>query len=463
MAITINRQGRLNSASAIAIAIAAAGLSAFPAQTHAQGPESTGAGAEGTEVSDVIVTAERAKAAETAPTKASINETQPESIITSQFIQQATSLSGGWVSVAAIAPSISGISANGGGVGETAKLTMRGFQDGQFNLTYDGIAIGDTNGPTHHEASYFPASTIGAVVIDRGPGAAGDLGPANFGGAIHYFSPGVSDTFGVTQKAMYGSFSTEEAVTTINTGTNPFLGGGKLMLSFDERWSAGELSHSGGVAQNQTIKYVAPIGDKFQFTLFGSHNYTRFYQNDGTGAGSTWAQVLAYGKDFALTGTPGDEHYYKYNSQSKQTDCEYADIKGEFAPTWSIEDQYYTYFYTNKTWSASSNEDLVGSNSTSTISVATPALYPGQAKGDLQGYDKLNQYRVNGDIIRLNKDFSFGTLKLGAVYEWSLTDRHNYLLDITNGWTPDLKFSPTNGYPLLPGATNHKLQESSDF
>ena len=66
---------------------------------------------------------------------------------------------------------------------------MRGFQDGKYNITYDGIAFGDTNNPTHHAADYFPTSTIGAVVVDRGPGAAGDLGQANYGGAIHFFSP----------------------------------------------------------------------------------------------------------------------------------------------------------------------------------------------------------------------------------------------------------------------------------
>ena len=39
----------------------------------------------------------------------------------------------------------------------------------------------------------FPASPIGAAGVDRGPGAAGDLGQENYGGAIHFFSPDVSD------------------------------------------------------------------------------------------------------------------------------------------------------------------------------------------------------------------------------------------------------------------------------
>ena len=52
-----------------------------------------------------------------------------------------------------------------------SKASWRGFQDGQFNITFDGIPFGDANDPTHHSAAYFPAAFLGQVVIDRGPGA----------------------------------------------------------------------------------------------------------------------------------------------------------------------------------------------------------------------------------------------------------------------------------------------------
>jgi iron complex outermembrane receptor protein len=450
----------LASTSAVAI-LSAAGALSLGTGAFAADPTS-GAGAEGADVGTVIITAERSKAAETAPTKASIDETQPESIITHKFIEQATPETGSWVSVAMIAPSMAGISSNGGGVGETTKLTLRGFQDGQFNITYDGIAFGDTNGPTHHEASYFPSSTIGAVVIDRGPGAAGDLGPANFGGAIHMFSANPTDGYNASQKITYGSFSTYQLVTDVNTGYLPQLLGGKLLISLDERWSKGELSYSRGESQNQLAKYVAAINSNWNVTLFASHNYTHFNQNDGTGNGETWGQVQAYGKNFALDNIPGDEHYYEWNKQGKQTDFEYADLKGTVMPSLTVEDQLYTYYYKNSTLSASSNVDLVGSNASSLIA-AKPANYvAGEAATDLEGYDKLNQYRVWGDIVRLNQDFSFGTLKVGGLYEWATTNRHNLLLDLTDNFAPDNKFNTTS-YPLLPATTNAKLQENSAF
>ena len=434
-----------------AIVLAAASQAAA---ADADGPGQGGGTAEGAQVTELVITAERTKAAATAPSKGSITETQPEAIITHQYIEQATPETGDYTTVVLVAPSMGGISSNGGGVGETNKVTLRGFQDGEYNLTYDGVSYGDTNNPTHHPASFFPASTIGAAVVDRGPGAAGDLGQANYGGAIHFFSPEVSDVFSARQKATYGSFNTRSFVTTLNSGAISQLGGAKVLLNFDERLSDGELSYSSGKAFNQLLKVSAPLGDKVTLTLFGTYNYTRFYQSDA-GPGETWAQVLAYGKNFALNNLPTDEHYWKNNYQTKRTDFEYVDLKGDAAPGLSIEDQGYTYFYSNKTISADDITGMVGGPNTS-----SPAdkLLP---KTDIGGYDKGNRYRVFGDILRVNKDWSFGTLKAGALVETSSTDRHNLLLDLTQG-VEDLKYSSLTT-PVVKNVSNVKTLEYSSW
>ena len=432
------------------LAVAAASQ-ALAADADAANPGG-GAGAEGTEVASVVVTAERNKAAEMAPSKGSLDETQPEAIITHQFIEEVTPEAGGWTTVLTIAPSISGITSNGGGIGDYNVVTMRGFQDGQFNLTYDGIAFGDTNDPTHHGADYWPTSTIGAAVVDRGPGAAGDLGQANFGGAIHFFSPTVSDSFGLVQKLTYGSFSTEAAVTTINTGAISQLGGGKLLLNFDERASDGELSHSGGHQYNQMGKFVLPIGSKAVLTLFAAHETSNFNFEDSEGPGETWQQVLDYGKNFSMTAIPTDEHYYGYNYERKETDFEYIDLKDQLAPSLSAENQAYTYYYSNMTISSNDLTGLVGGVNTS------PPMAAGANPSDIGGYDKLNRYRVFGDVVRLNQDWSFGTLKVGGIVETSSTQRHNCFLDLTTG-TLDNKFTP----PKFPFTTNCKLLEDSSW
>jgi len=210
------------------------------------------------------------------------------------------------------------------------------------------------------------------------------------------------------------------------------------------------LSYSSGAAQNQTAKFVLPINDRTTLTLFGSHNYTRYYQSDA-GPGETWQQVLLYGKNFALNNNPTDEHYKGFNHQKKQTDFEYIDLKGDIGYGITYEDQAYTYFYSNKTISVNDVTGIVGGANTSKVKNKTQAgLFP----NDIGGYDKGNRYRVYGDILRINKDWSFGTLKTGAVWEGSSTDRHNLYLDLTTG---------ANDNAFKTGVLNAKTLEYSSW
>src|SRR5580698_346465 len=64
-----------------------------------------------------------ADATAAAPTKASLDQTQPESIISHGYIEQVTPETGGWTTVLTIAPSVSGITSNGGGVGDYNVVT----------------------------------------------------------------------------------------------------------------------------------------------------------------------------------------------------------------------------------------------------------------------------------------------------------------------------------------------------
>jgi iron complex outermembrane receptor protein len=422
------------------------------------------AGGEGIEVHSLVVTAESTPVTATAPTKASLDETQPESIITHKYIEQATPEAGGWTTVVSIAPSIAGATSNGGGVGDYQTVTMRGFQDGFFNLTYDGIAFGDTNNPTHHSADYWPASTIGAVVVDRGPGAAGDLGQANFGGAIHFFSPEVTDTFGVTQKVTYGTYDTWASVTTLNTGAISQLGGAKLLLSFDERSSDGELTNAGGHQDNQFAKLVIPIGNNITITGVAAHEINYFNFEDSSGPGETWEQALLFGKNFSMTNDPNSEHFKGFNYELKRTDFEYLDFKDQLTPSFSAESQAYTYWYSNKTHST---DDLTGDagpdlNSLLTgaanVANTSPPKLGSASQSIIGGYDKLNEYRVFGDIVRLNQDWSFGTLKIGGLVEGSRTFRHKCFIDESLGLEV-----PDNEFVVPPNANANcsTLEESS--
>jgi iron complex outermembrane receptor protein len=402
----------------------------------------TATGAEGTDVSEVVVTAEANEAARAAPSKASLLQTQPQSIITHRFIEQSTPETGDYTTAVLIAPSVSGITSNGGGVGDANASILRGFQDGQYNITYDQIAFGDANDTTHHPMAFFPSSTIGTVVVDRGPGAAGDLGQANFGGAIHLFSPSVSDQFGISQKATFGSFNTYSLVTSLQTGALSQFNGAKLFLNFDERFSDGQLSYASGEGYNQTAKFVIPLTDRLVLTAFTSFNYIKYHQTDngaGLGFGVTPEQLTLYGKNFALNNNPYDEHYYKYNYVSKHTNFNYLDLKWAPEHGLTVEDQIYYYFYSNKTVSAQAANDLVNPNFAPAVSPSS-APAPPLPQTDIGGYRKLNHYYTYGDILRVNQDFGFGTLRAGGIVEWSEALRHILNYDLTTG-QPDYNYA----------------------
>ncbi|MGZ6014948.1 MAG: TonB-dependent receptor plug domain-containing protein, partial [Phenylobacterium sp.] len=130
----------------------------------------------GRQVSELVVIGEGANNGQaTAPAKSSLQATEPQTIIDRKAIDQFIPATADYTQILNLAPSMSGTSFNGPGLGE-AKTVLRGFRDGEYNITYDGIPWGDANGPTHHSTSFFPSSTIGAVVIDRGPGNAGQMG-----------------------------------------------------------------------------------------------------------------------------------------------------------------------------------------------------------------------------------------------------------------------------------------------
>ncbi|WP_165837201.1 TonB-dependent receptor [Phenylobacterium hankyongense] len=404
----------------------------------------------GTRVEELVVTG-ASGAVTNAPVKASLEATQPQSIIDRQAIDQFIPATADYTQIVNLSPSVSGTSVNGPGLGES-KTTLRGFQDGQYNVTYDGIPWGDANGPTHHSTSFFPSSTIGAVVVDRGPGGASQLGAASFGGSINLFSPEVADVFGGSQSVTAGSWNTWMSVTKINTGEIAALNGARALFNFQELKTDGALTNSGATAYNQLVRAVVPLVDSWKLTLFGTWNYTKVYTNDSSGA--TLAQVALYGKNFGLSTDPTTPTYYKYNVVNKHTYFNYAKLTGDITPSLKLENTLYSYYYKNDTESALDP----------TLSVAdiaakkglqityTPGGQP-TVNGHVPGYTKLNVYKIYGDIVHLDQELSFGTIKAGLWWEQADTGpRARYDYDATlghtdAGWTVDYRQKVLPGVP----------------
>ena len=404
----------------------------------------------GTRVEELVVTG-AAGTTIVAPVKAALAATQPQSIIDRQAIDQFIPMTADYTQIVNLAPSLSGNSTNGPGLGE-AKTTLRGFKDGEYNITYDGIPWGDANGPSHHSTAFFPSSNIGAVVVDRGPGAASQLGVASFGGSINLFSPEVSDDRGGSQTVTAGSWNTWMSVTKLSTGAIDQLNGAKALFNFQELKTDGALSYVGATAYNQLVRAVVPLTGSWKLTLLGTWNQTRVYTSDN--AGATLTQVALYGKNYALNNDPTTPNYYNYNEVNKHTYFNYARLTGDITPRLRLENTLYSYYYKNDTESA-----LDVTLSPADIAAAkglqityTPGGKP-TVNGHIPGYTKLNVYKIYGDILHLDQGLSWGTIKAGLWWERADTGpRARYDYDATagygpNGWTVDYRQKVLAGVP----------------
>ncbi len=404
-------------AAGMSFAAAAPALAADGSSTPASGQdEPADYGGRGHE----LVVVGQTPVTEAAPSKASLEATEPQSIITHDVIDQFTPQTGDFTQVVLLAPSVSGVSFNGPGLYE-AKTTLRGFQDGEYTITYDGIPFGDTNDPTHHSTTFFPASTIGGVVVDRGPGAASQLGQANFGGSINLFSPEVSEQRRITETVTYGSWDTWQSVTKINSGDVQQLNNARLLINFAELGTNGYLTYSDAHAYNQMGRAVIPLVGDWALTLYATYNYTKVHQDDNNGA--TLAQVATFGKAFALNNDPTTFWFKDYNVVKKKTNFDYIKLTGTIMPGATVDNTAYAYYYSNHTLSAL---DVTG---------ATPLGTKAGPKGnlDVPGYTKLNYYHVYGDILRVNQELPFGELKAGIWLEESKTHRSRFDFDLTTG------------------------------
>jgi iron complex outermembrane receptor protein len=364
---------------------------------------------------------EKDTASAVAPTQASLDATQPQSIITREFIEAAVAPTAEYSRVVNVAPSMSGDSANGPGLSET-KTTMRGFSDDQYNITFDGIPWGDTNNPAHHSTSFFPASVIGGAVVERGPGNASNIGFATFGGSINLFSKKPGDTPSVTAFGSVGTWRTRLAGASWESGRLKDWGDGTWQMNYQHLQSDGYLTGNDIKSDNLTAKFTRPVGESSTFTAFGSVNKIRYTQNDNN-KGPTLAQVAQFGRNYSLNNDPTSFNYTGFNYTTKDTDFEYLRLQTVWSDGWTTDAHVYTYAYNNQTISSTDPTGLTAPG--------TKIGPPGNK--DIPGINKQNQYRVYGSIVKATKETSAGLFRLGAWGEKSYTDRHQYDIDLTLG------------------------------
>ncbi len=364
---------------------------------------------------------EKNTASALAPTQSSLTATQPQSIITREFIEGSVTPAAEYSRVVNVAPSVSGDSSNGPGLSET-KTTLRGFSDDQYNITFDGIPWGDTNNPAHHSTSFFPASVIGAAIVERGPGNASNIGYATFGGSINLFSKKSLDEQMTTVFGSVGTWNTYLLGIAHESGRIANWGNGTAQLGYQHLESDGYLSFSSIKSDNVMLKLQRRVGDASTLTFFASANHINYVQPDNS-KGPTLAQVAKYGRNFLLNNDPTSFNYFGFNHTTKDTDFEYVRLNTLWGNDWETEATGYSYAYDNQTIS-----------STDPTGLTLPGTKIGPVGNkDIPGIDKQNKYRVYGVIVKASKHSDLGLLRGGIWAETSDTDRHQYDIDLTLG------------------------------
>lgn len=366
------------------------------------------------QLNKIVVSAGAETSGDQAPTQASLIATQPQSIIGERYIDNVAASTANYSDIVKIAPSVSDVDPNGPGLMESQGLSIRGFQNGEYNVTFDGIPWGDSNDFTQHSTSYFMPQDIGQVTVDRGPGSARTLGNATFGGTLSVDSKDPEPVMSVNPFLSVASFNTQVEGVRFDTGKLDQYGGTTAYLSVKNLSSDGYLTHAGLNRQNIFGKIVQPLGN--DTTLTFASNLTRLHQNVSIGA--TKAQIAQHGPNYGLSADPSSQSYYGYNYDDITTDFEYLDLETKLSG-WDVGDKLYTYGYRHRGYNGA---DPNGEQPNGTI--YGPDNVPGQRM--------RMDYRSIGDILRLSHDLGPGEVHVGGWVDRQTNQRLQYEVDFSN-------------------------------
>ena len=217
----------------------------------------------------VTVSAALPEAAIAAPSQSSLMARSAQSLISPEYIRNYTSPVSDYSQVLQMAPGTFSTSTNGPGLGDT-KTFFRGFKDGYYSMTYDGIPFNDTNDPTHHSWAFFPAQTIGSTIFDRSPGSAATIGPSTYGGSVTLLSRSLNSEPVVNGTVSYGSFNTRLFDVDFNSGRFGPGGKSRLMVEGHDMRSDGYQTYNYQHRQAFSAKYQYSVSSNTSITAFTS-------------------------------------------------------------------------------------------------------------------------------------------------------------------------------------------------
>jgi iron complex outermembrane recepter protein len=367
-------------------------------------------------------------AAQHALSQDSLDAIEPQSLISGEFIREFTPPTTDYSELINIAPGTISYNPNGVGLGQ-GTIYFRGFQDGDFNITWDGIPFNDSNNPTHHSWAFFPGPWIGSVDFDRSPGTASTIGQATYGGSINLISPEVPSEQSIQPQVSYGSFNTLLIDGQYNTGMfGPHKNIGLTLdvhrITSDGFQTLNYLERNAG-----DIKVLYKLSDRT--TITGYSGVVHLFGN-APNVSAYRAQINAYGWNYLMQNNdPTSAFYQAYNTNTVPTDFEYVGVHTSLNHGWMVDVKPYTYSYYNAQYYANDNPNdmtglATGPNGTSGwITEANCSVAVNDANGTIApcAIDKLNSYRKYGETSTISQTSKYGIFRTGMWYEWATSNR----------------------------------------
>jgi len=356
-------------------------------------------------------------AADLAPMGNSLETITAQTTISSSVIQNLMTPQGDFAEVIEQAPGSFSVNPNGIGLGQ-GKSFFRGFADGNYGITFDGIPFGDTNDGTHHSWASFPAQWISSTDIVRSPGLVSQFGPNNFGGNVDLKSPELQADPNIRGTVSRGSWNTQIYAIDFESG---LFGPGKkeaILFNINHLTSDGYQTYNYQQRDAGYAKFQHRFNPTTTLTLYSGVVIIRNNTPDTTNPQRK--QVALNGLNYLMDNTPiclttnafctqgqPDGYYFGYEGYHVQTDFEYAAFSSDLGDGWKFDEKLYTTRYWNKQF-------LVTNFSIPyPISTSSPT-----------GVDKLNGYRHAGDETIMSKETKWGVFRFGAWYDWAYTDRY---------------------------------------
>lgn len=347
-----------------------------------------------------------------APTTTPLTATQPTSVIDKHYIENNIPKTANYDKIISVAPSV--MVQPSGNSGTDAKISIRGFQSGQFNVTLDGIPLRSFN-LTQRSSNLIMTNDLGQVTVDRGPGTASTVGDATFGGTVALQTKSPMSTLATTATTGYGSFNTQLYGIELDSGQIKSANNASFFLDAQFTKSDGYFTNVNYERENVALKLQQPLSDNTTLTFVSISNYA----DRNLFLGASRAQIAAYGPNYGLSSSPNSQGYAGYNHEIWKTDFEYLGLNSDYGDGWHLDNKLYTYNFTNSPQFI--GLDVSGNSSNGTIFGAT----------NVPGQNGPGTYRSYGDVIALTKDLPDGAVKVGAWADHMSGHRAYYNTDAT--------------------------------